>query len=192
MNFFYIFKTSVGIKQLNFSRLVNAGKIIGKNIRLSPSVLYLGPDYLKDKYTLLGIPLLESPHYKFMNAIEKNESLEDTEYFMRYRDAMLDWRLWQSPKCNVKLYNSRFKKSIEIINKEMYSPVIVYKVNDKYYIYDGKHRASMCALLGKSVECVEVSSKVATMFVYNYFFSFVSEDKSYLKHSSFFNEAEKN
>lgn len=191
MNLFYIFKTSVGIKQLNLSRLVNAGKIIGEEISLSPNALYLGPDYLKDEFTLLGISLLESPHYKFMNAIEKGKSLQDTDYFIRYRDAKLDWRLWQSPKCNVKMYKSRFEKSKQLVNNDIYSPVIVYKVAEKYYIYDGKHRASMCALLGKDVKCVEVSSNIATAFVFNFFFALIGKDKLYLKHCVFINEAER-
>jgi|LSQX01.1.fsa_nt_gb hypothetical protein len=40
-----------------------------------------------------------------------------------------------------------------------YEPIVVYELDGKTYIFDGKHRAALCALLGKPVRCLKIDLK---------------------------------
>lgn len=191
LNLFWAFKSSVGIKQLNMSRLVNPGKWTGTSCEMDPAQLLLGPDFLKDQYTLLGTSLADSPHYSLVKTIAEGGRIEDTDYFHRFRSATLDWRLWQSSRSNSSKFVNSFEKSKSEILEDKYPPIIVYKVSDKKYVFDGKHRAAMCLLYGHSVKCIEVDSSVAYRGVFHFLFEMTIEGDKYLKHQHFLYEANK-
>lgn len=189
LNLFWVFDSSVGIKQLNMSRLVNPGKWAGRNCEMDSSQLLLGPDFLKDKYTLLGTSLADSPHYALVKTIAEGGCIEDTDYFHRFRSATLDWRLWQFSRCNSSKFVKSFEKSKSDILDDKYAPVIIYKVGDKKYVFDGKHRAAMCLLYGHQVKCIEVDNSVAYRGVFHFLFEMTIKGGKYLKHQHFLNEA---
>jgi len=171
------------------SRLVNPGKWAGTNCEMNPAQLLLGPDFLKDKYTLLGTSLADSPHYSLVKTIAEGGRIEDTDYFLRFKSATLDWRLWQFSRCNSSRFIKSFEKSKSEILDDKYAPVIVYRVRDKKYVFDGKHRAAMCLLYGYQVKCIEVDNNVAYRGVFHFLFEMTSKGDKYLKHQHFLNEA---
>ena len=189
LNLFWAFNCSVGIKQLNMSRLANPGRWTGRNCEMDSAQLLLGPDFLKDRYTLLGTSLADSPHYALVKTIAEGGCIEDTDYFHRFRSATLDWRLWQFSRCNSSRFVKSFEKSKSDILNDKYAPVIIYKVGKKNYVFDGKHRAAMCLLYGRQVKCIEVDNSVAYRGVFHFLFEMTVKGGKYLKHQHFLNEA---
>ena len=178
------YQTKYGIKVLNpFFPTVNSTESIKY---IDPANLYLGVDFLKDKYTNLNTNLLNSPHFKLMLCLRNNESYFSTEYVNRMLLGCLDER----PPI-ISYYNNHsyfeecYKKSLNEIVTSSYSPITVFKVRDNYYIHDGKHHAAVAAMLGKQVKCLELNS----IDVYNSFcgkaIEIASTSKNYDKHLRF-------
>lgn len=152
-----IYENKVGIKMIN-SQLKNQKQYIINEIKLDKEDLYLGFDALKDSYTLCGVAIKDSPHYNFINTIKNGENIKSTDYYIRYSKGVLDGR----KKKNI--HNKDIKKFYEFYNirkkeieNEIYKPIQVYKINDKYYIADGKHRAAFCAVMNKKIKCYEIT-----------------------------------
>ena len=122
---------------------------------LKPEELFFDFDALKDEYTLCGVSVVDSPHLGLMKCIEENGDLYNTEYIKRFERGTIDIRI-PHHVTSTQLLN--FKNKFAVRKKEVesssYPPVSVYKVGDRYYIADGKHRAAMCALLNLPVKCV--------------------------------------
>lgn len=152
-----LYHTSKGVKYLN--PLMRSMKLCGSEpFVIEPSQLFIGFDALKDQYTLVGVDLLHSPHYGLMEALESGKDPLATDYCKRYQNGTLDTR---GPVPLTKTVQDHFaqtflKRKQEILAGD-YEPVQVYRVGEKYYLSDGKHRAALCALLGKPIWCVEIS-----------------------------------
>lgn len=179
-------RNSVGLKNTNASDLlVSYIMHRGDMLKIEPSQLFLGPDFLKDKYTLLGRCITDSPHIGFVSALMNNEPIEDTEYIQRFLNGTLDWRSPTiMPKDKMCFYN-KFEHSLSEIQSGEYTPVTVYLQGGKYYIYDGKHRAALCALLGKGVRCKVVGNEVANANVWNYMFQMIEGKAEFQRHVDF-------
>lgn len=127
----------------------------GYTVVLKPEQLYLGFDGLKDEYTLCGTILTESPHYELMGKMNKTGSdFQNCNYILRKKYGYLDGLMG----CIVdskqfEAHRNCFAKSLESIRREKQKEVLVYTVAGEYYILDGKHTASLCAVLGKEIKC---------------------------------------
>lgn len=176
-----------GIKNINLNQLVFPGQTVLKEIEISPCLLRLGPDYLKDIYTLLDTPLVDSPHAELMSLLYNGKECDNSEYIKRYYYGYLDWRRGIKD-----IDPNRFmKKNKDIVYSVLsgnYEPVKIYHVGNFYYVYDGKHRAALCAVLGKDVKCAVVSSDIACAGVWNRLFTYVKSNKSYSKHTDFYEQ----
>lgn len=152
-----LYHTSKGVKYLN--PLMRSMKLqASEPFEAEPDQLFIGFDALKDPYTLVGVDLLHSPHYGLMEAMEKGENPAYTDYCKRYKNGTLDTR---SPVKLTKAVLDNFAKTFPKRKKEILDgvcePVQVYRVGEKLYLADGKHRAALCAFLGKTIPCVEIS-----------------------------------
>ena len=122
--------------------------------------LYMGFDALKDKYTLLDTCIDNSPHFLLMNDIIKQKNIGESEYVLRERKGYLDGRF--GCIVNSKILNNHIKasnKNFDLVEKNNYEPVIVYKICNRFYIVDGKHRAAICATRKQPVFCKIVDTK---------------------------------
>lgn len=155
----YVYETRVGIKGIYGVKSLPAIPLNTESFECKPGELFLGIDYLKDQYTLLGCTLLESPHFAFMKALLKHEDLSKTDYIYRCENGIIDGRVASLNYSNFDYFKKTFKEKYDAINNNVVSPVYVYRINGKMYIYDGKHRAALCALLGKPIVCMEVSNE---------------------------------
>lgn len=182
------YQSRFGVKNFGASRLIGGRGFCNNTIiEIAPQNLYLGPDFLKDDFTLLECPLLESPHYHLMEVIHTGKPLSETDYMKRFTNGCLDWRRGQPmPKSFDHWYIKNNTARKKIIRGD-YKPVIVYQQDNKYYIFDGKHRAAMCAQLGLSVKCCVVGSDVANADLWHYMFSIVGDRADYSKHITFHN-----
>lgn len=152
-----LYHTSKGVKYIN--PLMRSMKLQSSApFEVEPDQLFIGFDALKDSYTLVGVDLQHSPHYGLMEALENGKDPAETDYCKRYKNGTLDAR---SPVPLNKAVMTNFattfpKRKKEILNG-VCEPVQVYRIGEKLYLADGKHRAALCALMRKPVPCVEIS-----------------------------------
>ena len=181
------FNTHYGLKNINMSARIIPPETEGKEIiSISYEELFLGFDYLKDCFTLLDTPIKESPHFDMMKKLYDEEDISDCDYIKRWVSGTLDWRYGFVKPDNFTFFINRFKNAKENIENNEIKPVIVYKLQDKYYIYDGKHRAAMCAYNGKSVPCIVVDTKHVFSGVWEEIFKKILNKKDYKKHTEFY------
>ena len=182
-----IFKTTFGLKNINMNTRVVPPETEGKEITvISPDELFLGHDYLKDRFTLLDTPIKESPHFDMMKKLYAGESISDCDYINRWVAGTLDWRHGFIKPRNFDFFIQRFNLSKESIEKNEIKPVLVYKLNDRYYIYDGKHRAAMCAYNGLPVPCIIVDTAHMFSGIWEEMFKKILNRKDYKKHTEFY------
>lgn len=188
-HFIQFYQNSYGLKNVSAAVLLNGRFYEPLEIDLKPvNSLYLGPDYLKDEYTLLNTPIIDSPHFYFVKAINEGLDLFDTDYIQRYMKGTLDWRRGKRKPQNIGHFKEDCAQSKIKIENDNYEPVLAYFQNNHYYIYDGKHRAAMCAYMGKPVLCKIVSSEIANIGVWHYMFSLLENKKEFSKHINFHND----
>ena len=152
-NVLKIFTTQVGLKTMNAASF-RSNKYIEKNgnvFMANECELFLGPDFLKDKYTLLDCSLKNSPHYGFVECLCQKGDPEQTDYIRRYYTGTLDGRIGHS---KIRDYSDYFGKNVQRQEEIMtgnIDPIMIYDWKGRKYIQDGKHRAALCAFLGKDI-----------------------------------------
>jgi len=181
----HIFKTNVGVKGITGISQPRTTPISNETFILESNELYLGVDYLKDRYTLLGCNLLDSPHYNFLRAIRDNEDLLKTDYLIRFEKGTLDGRRGMPKQKKINKYIEKYKIRQSELERNQLAPVLVYKIAGSYYIYDGKHRAALCALNDKPVVCQQVN---VNLFVGKY--DLIKQDREYQKHHELYQKFE--
>ena len=181
------FNTHYGLKNINMSMHIVQPETEGKEvIYISPDELFLGFDYLKDDYTLLDTPIKESPHYDMMKKLYKGESISDCDYIKRWLSGTLDWRYGFIKPDNFTFFVQRFNQSKKNIENDEIKPVIAYKLGEKYYIYDGKHRAAMCAYNEMNIPCIIVDNNHMFSGLWQEMFKMILNKKDYKKHTDFY------
>lgn len=150
------YQTKSGIKVLNTPPV--GTELTETYFDLSDTDLFLGFDWLKDEFTSCGMCINDSPHLDFMETLESEGDFDFCSYVMKRRAGALDGLFPEKldpEKCRVK-----FLEMKKLILSDDYNAVTVFPVDGKYYILDGKHRAALCSMLGKSVHCrlIEIDS----------------------------------
>lgn len=182
LHLFGILKTQVGLKNINAKMVQHLSKPINNDVfYLLPKDLFLGVDFLIDKYTLLKCPLENSPHLGLMKALRDDEELSQTEYIHRFESGTLDGRRGVPHIKDFSLYRTKFVQHMQEFNNNSIEPVLVYKVKERYYVYDGKHRAALCTLMGEKIPCKLVDAEDR----FGYGFEIIAGDPKYGKHNVF-------
>lgn len=182
------YHSKYGLKNIGASCLVGGEKSIATREVIFLNDLYLGPDYLKDDYTLLGCPINESPHFAFIKAIFDGKDILNTDYIRRYLNGSLDWRRGTILPRNRDFFYNKFSLALGHVQSNDYAPVMVYSLNGKFYLYDGKHRAALCSLLGLPIKCTIVSDEIVNTGLWHYMFSLLNGNVKYSKHILFHEE----
>lgn len=154
-----VYKTKKGIKYTYpLIALRDAFKLDKPEFILNPEDMLLDMDFLRDEYTLCNCPITDSPHYELMRTLSQGGDIAKTSYIRRFRTGTLDWRnpMIVSSK-DIHHFEQTYSKRCQEIQSDTYLPIQVYNYNGRYYILDGKHRAALCALMGRQVRCIEVS-----------------------------------
>lgn len=144
-----------GVKSFGFSYdPVGPCRMAQRGILLPPAVLLCPIDGLTDELTLLGTPVVQSPTYAFLHALEHGGPLLETEYIRRYAAGTLDQR-W--PRNVRYLHPAEFRDWYAArraqVCADTYEPVRVFRAGEGWYVLNGKHRTALCALLGREVRC---------------------------------------
>ena len=175
-----IVETPVGIKIISGIKVqIPCKKNSGEIKTLSSEELFLGPDLLKNKYTLLGCNIKESPHYSLMKDLLNNQDIENSAYIKRRELGTIDARIGTRQKLPLNIYKERFAKRYQEIINQTYSPVLVYKVGKKYFIYDGKHRAALCTALNMPIRCKDISVEYSPSQSFFYICEWKRNDSQY-------------
>jgi hypothetical protein len=186
LNITIYFETSKGIKNFNVE-VANISKFKTSLIKnVSTDRLYIGFDGLKDEFTLVGTPIRSSPHFQLMKILEKGESIKNTDYYYRITRGILDER-------KPVYIESRIKDRVEkyVVRKNQIllgeiKPIIVYELNEKLYIVDGKHRAALAHMLRKKIDCVKINNEyVIANFSMTLYLKMCKNSKDYNKNISF-------
>ena len=194
-NFYALINTRAGVKNINVDRLYS-DSITSNNLNdiilIAPSELYLGTDFLKDKYSLIDSCITESPHYTFIKDLNEGRDIKKTEYYQRFVSGKLDERHCQWGR-KVSYFIDKNEKAKQSIEKGDYKPVAVYSWKGRYYIYDGKHRAAFCALMNKNVRCMVISPILdfSHSAINKEIYRIMAEDKHYTKHIEFYSDGKK-
>ncbi len=182
-----VFDTASGLKNINMNTRVVQPETEGREkIEIHFDELFLGYDYLKDKFTLLDTPIKKSPHYDIMRKLYKGENISDCDYIKRWVSGTLDWRHGYIKPDKFDFFIEKFNQSKENIEKNEINPVLVYRLNEKYYIYDGKHRAAMCAYNEKCVPCIVIDTEHMFSGIWKDMFKKILNKKDYKKHTEFY------
>lgn len=186
LHLFRFYFTNFGLKNIGASQLIEATSFHGiEVIELQPNQLFLGPDFLKDQYSLLDRSIYQSPHYDFVRAQKNGNDLMSTEYIKRYIAGTLDWRRGTYKPTDYIFFHNQYETITTAIHDGVCPPVITYQMSERYYIFDGKHRAAICAMLDVPVNTIVVNSEIANANVWHYMFALIDEKKEYSKHTDF-------
>lgn len=185
-----IIQTRAGIKFLNGSSFRSQYPLKSEGVlELRPDELFMGMDYLKDDFSLVNVNIKNTPHYSLMELIENDDDLSQSDYFRRFYDGTLDARI---PHKQYNDYSFFLQKHISVKKDVIggtYEPIIVYKINDRFYIYDGKHRAALCAYLNLPIKCKQVASYSILCHNSKTVIDIMRKKACYKRNCAFFNDA---
>lgn len=168
-----LYDTPVGLKIQN--QLVNSEQLSYPFLsdRLLDDVdaaeLSLGIDGLRDRHTLIDVPLAESPHVSLMEALNEGRRVDESDYVLRARDGRLDMRPpREMTSAVVQQLRDRFAECMSALDGGATFDVKVVRFERRLYIADGKHRAACALIRGRPVRCEDV-----TPIYYDSFFFWV-------------------
>lgn len=151
-NCFCFFESKYGIKDFASPSFVLNDDSKKTILILKPSDVFLSFDGLKNQYTLIEKPISESPHVELIRLINSGGDISGCDYIIREIHGYLDHRNKQF--FGSKLINYHLEKNKESNDKLP----IVYKLDNKFYVLDGKHRLASSFLSGEeNIKCVEIS-----------------------------------
>ncbi|SOB91138.1 hypothetical protein SAMN05880501_101268 [Ureibacillus xyleni] len=184
-----IFFTKYGIKSNN--KLFSStffNKFKGKKVTLKIDDLNLGIDGLNDKYTLAYRKVQNSPHYELMLYLHNNWALQNCEYIKRLSIGTLDLREAQIVNDEFLDYTrEKYEERVNLLNLELLEPIKVAKINNNWFIIDGKHRAALHCLRGyRTINAVEVTEIMYDSFNFWIYKLMKNKEAEYKKNLSLF------
>ena len=136
---------------------------------------------------MIDKPIKDSPHYRLIDCLYRGDDVSQCDYIQRWLAGTLDWRFGFKNPRNYSFFVQRFEQARENLSKNQIKPIIIYKLGNKNYIYDGKHRAAMCAYNHVLVPCVVIETKTMFSGVWKEMFDMIRNDKNYAMHQEMYN-----
>lgn len=188
MGLYGLIGSKVGVKRLN--KLVTQNYLTalpGEEKTIDTRDLYLFVDGLKDKFTLLGKNISDSPHYYLMRLLDNKGDIKGSEYISRLNKGTLDERVAINNKTIEKInFLQTFNEKLLKIKNDQYEPILVTNISNKLYIIDGKHRAALCSYLGKSIKVKEISSYQYNVTSFRMYMKMSNKPNCYREHIKLF------
>ena len=158
----FYYENKYGIKDFNSPSFVLNEDSLIKIIKLNPANVFLGFDGLKNQYTLIDKPISDSPHMELIRLINSGKDISKCDYIIREINGFLDHR-------NKQFLGERLINYHQEMNKRSDRDrlPLVYKIDDRYYVLDGKHRFASSYLSGdNAVKCILISCKEVAEWKY--------------------------
>lgn len=186
---FRVVETNVGYKFVNDSliRTESSNNVIEPSVIIDPNNLFLGIDFLKDRYTLLGCRINETPHFELMKVMLNDGDINRSDYIKRIKRGTLDARFLYR-RIEKSYYQNYFSNRKREIEADDVTPILVYRVNNRYFIKDGKHRAALCALLNKPIHATVIDNSSIFGNLGKQIIERMKSEKNYSKHLSYYIE----
>ncbi len=127
-----------------------------KKKQLSSNELFLFVDGLIDSETLVGKNIKDSPHFQLISTLDSQKLIDNCEYITRAQDGRLDMR--GGTFYDTKFYLEKFQTLKNDFELNKVTPLLVFPLDERYFILDGKHRAAYFALKEKPIEAYIVMS----------------------------------
>lgn len=180
-----LYEDRSGVKSFNqiYRNDIFKPSMFGKEFMLNAEQLFLGIDGLKDSFSHLFTPVVESPHFSLMKILDQGEDTSESTYYTLQANGRLDMRRGNKKTISAVTFESKKK----LVKENRYEPVIVYYHLDRFFIADGKHRAALCASMGQQVRCISNDH-----IKYDSYFSWIARKMAssnfelYQKHLAFF------
>lgn len=110
----------------------------------------INPDFLTDPYSLTGLPITQSPHYKLIGALATQQDLKTTDYAFRMQRGLLDLR--KGGPLPTDFMSARFRTQLQLFQEGqkflVKGFVIAQNSAQNLIIADGKHTVAMAAYFG--------------------------------------------
>jgi hypothetical protein len=159
----FSFETEVGVKcrlgRFNSERFRDYVEYESPFLSISCDFadLLMPADFLRDRFTLCGMSLPESPYVRLMEEIASGALAADSEYVSRCRAGTLDSRQPFSPSLEglQDCYRLRVRELSENRPFYVYVRRVLWRGETAYVIADGKHRAALAASLNRP-ECLRL------------------------------------
>lgn len=143
------FEMDKGIKGYNRPLFRIPSDIKLESVTINPNEVYLSYDGLRDELTHVEKSIVDSPHVDMINRLKKGLDIQDCDYVRGEIEGYLDGRFEQLDSYD--LVEFHIKKFMAKQNSEK---PLVYSINDKYYVLDGKHRIATAVVFNEqSIEC---------------------------------------
>lgn len=157
-NFVYSFQTGVGVKcrlgRFDSRRLDDfvEAECPFESTKLKFSDLLMPADLLRNRYTICGVSLMQSPHYRLMEDISSGNLTSESEYVRRCRLGAVDSRPAYNPILTslVEKYERRLREFRSNQVFEVYVRSVIWRGDWVLVIADGKHRAALAAFLHRA------------------------------------------
>ncbi len=187
-----IINTKVGIKPIN--QIANSdwfNEIVIKSVTdLNLNQIISPPDFLKDKYTLIGLKIDKLSHYELMKYLDKNFSLKNCDYIKRRKKGTLDFL--KKMNISTKLINETYQKKLRAMKDGKFFLVKVFNVyDDIYMVADGKHSLSMALYFNYPNLKFNVIHNPFFDTYFRWIFEKIKNNKDFTKHNNFFKKAVK-
>ena len=151
--------------------------------------LFIGFDGLKDSSTLLDVAITRSPHFEVINLLHEGKDVRSSEYVRRSINGTLDFRsARRSTPARIECLKRGFLTTLDKVVSRDCDPIRVFDLQGKLYIVDGKHRASICSILGIEPQCVDVSLGVHDSFYTWVIRKMKKNERQYEKHLYWFDQ----
>lgn len=181
----YYFENKYGIKSFNAPPFDISKNYNNQIVTVHLSDVYICFDALKDKYTHLGMPLSDSPHVEMIRFILQKRDLKECRYIKEEIQGCLDNRHKQIDSAALIARHVKASKK----KKEERLPT-VYRLGEKYYALDGKHRMARAFVQGQNtMRCIEIPAMVVGKQQYTKdLYLKMKRKNSYTKHLEHFNQ----
>lgn len=146
------FENKYGVKSYNKIHFVLPKDKDYSKKYISPTKIFMSFDGLKDEYSYIDTPLVDSPHVDMIRRIHEQENIEDCQYLRDELKGKLDGRYELT--AGKKIIQQHINAAHSASNNKC---PIVYKLDDRYYVIDGKHRLSTALTHNvDEVCCIEI------------------------------------
>jgi len=183
-------KGRVGIKPIN--QIVKSDYfnilVIKEVTDLDFKQIVAPPDFLKDKYTLIGKDISEWPHYELIKYLKNDLSLGRCDYVKRIINGTLDFR--KKMKISTKNLKNVYNEKLTAMEKGQIFSIKVYLVYDNIYtVADGKHVLAMAYYFNYGKLRFERIEAPIFDTYFRWIFKKIKNDKDFKKHNDFFRRA---
>lgn len=185
-----VIKTKVGVKPIN--QILKSSYfediIIEVNNALKFEQIIAPPDFLKDKYTIIGKSIEKWPHYELVRYLDNNLSLDNCDYIARCRNGTLDFR--KRKKISIKYLKKCYREKLNAIKSNKTISISVCLAYDNTYIIaDGKHSVAMALYFNYRNLRFNVLQNPIFNAYHRWIFERIKNDRDFRKHIIFFKKS---